>query len=250
MGGVELDRSSYMWAVQGVLFCRAWWAVLKSCCIFLKTLDSVDKTDLGCIAQCVKEREMASVLKARQEYLYPWNIFNYLSLHTVSRVFQRLSLPFVRSYFSKSLGLSPFWQYWSSNKARERDGKKILQEAGKFTIFSNLKCLIIFQLEHPCLSNRWVTWSILMQGQCGKWKDTLYLPNNTFQKQTKNKHCCISFLTWKTNVGWFWLPNATAKLFQESENARAVSLHRLIPTSVMEALSQHSKLRTSVGDGG
>lgn len=28
------------------------------------------------------------------------------------------------------------------------------------------------------------------------------------------------------------------------------SPHRLIPTSVMEGLSQHSKLRTSVGGGG
>lgn len=48
---------------QGVCLCITGSAALKSCCIFIKSLDSVDKTDLGCHVYCsvCQKRETASI---------------------------------------------------------------------------------------------------------------------------------------------------------------------------------------------
>lgn len=70
------------------------------------------------------------------------------------------------------------------------------------------------------------------------------------RNKQKVKHCCISFLAWKKNVGWFWLPNTTAEWSKGSKNAWAASPHRLRPISIMEGLPQHSKRRASLRDGG
>lgn len=129
----------------------------------------------------------------------------------MSSLFQRWSLPFVRSYFIKSLGLSPFWQYWSSSKQTKGDGREILLEAGKSTFSSNLKWLILFKLEHPWLRDRYVTVQLVYPCAWAVWKVKSHpIPSNYYIPETnkqKIKHCFVSFLTCKTNVGWFWLEN-------------------------------------------